>query len=122
MTKANTKVPVTQRAAIQRINRLIKSRGLILKQARGRASHGTSEFYKARAAITRRLIVKHGFNIVAVEADWPDAARIDRYIRHHAHKASSEDAFARFPSWRCGAMSRSMILSNGCGDIMSGCP
>ncbi len=65
----------------------------------GEASHGTSEFYKARAAITRRLIVKHGFNIVAVEADWPDAARIDRYKRHHAHEASSEDAFARFPSW-----------------------
>ena len=50
----------------------------------GEASHGTSEFYKARAAITRRLIEKHGFNIVAVEADWPDAARIDHYVRHHA--------------------------------------
>ena len=52
----------------------------------GEASHGTSEFYKARAAITRRLIEKHKFNIVAVEADWPDAARIDRYVRHHAHE------------------------------------
>lgn len=40
----------------------------------GEASHGTSEFYRARAAITRRLIEKHGFTIVAVEADWPDAA------------------------------------------------
>jgi hypothetical protein len=40
----------------------------------GEASHGTSEFYRARAAITRRLIERHGFNIVAVEADWPDAA------------------------------------------------
>ena len=65
----------------------------------GEASHGTSEFYKARAAITRRLIEKHGFNIVAVEADWPDAARIDRHVRHHAHEPSSEEAFARFPAW-----------------------
>src|ERR1017187_5984161 len=52
----------------------------------GEASHGTSQFYRARAAITRRLIERHGFNIVAVEADWPDAARIDRYVRHHAHE------------------------------------
>ena len=44
----------------------------------GEATHGTAEFYRARAAITRRLIVDHGFNIVAVEAEWPDAARIDR--------------------------------------------
>lgn len=42
----------------------------------GEASHGTSEFYRARAAITRRLIEHHGFTIVAVEADWPDAARL----------------------------------------------
>jgi len=65
----------------------------------GEASHGTSEFYKARAAITRRLIEKHGFNIVAVEADWPDAACIDRYVRHHAHEPSAEEAFSRFPAW-----------------------
>ena len=50
----------------------------------GEATHGTSEFYRARAAITRRLIERHGFTIVAVEADWPDAARIDRYVRHRA--------------------------------------
>ena len=43
----------------------------------GEATHGTSEFYSARAAITRRLIEEHGFTVVAVEADWPDAARID---------------------------------------------
>src|SRR5437868_586274 len=40
----------------------------------GEASHGTSEFYRARAAISRRLIERHGFTIVAAEADWPDAA------------------------------------------------
>lgn len=42
----------------------------------GEASHGTPEFYRARAAVTKRLIENYGFNIVAVEADWPDAARI----------------------------------------------
>ena len=65
----------------------------------GEATHGTSQFYRARAAITRRLVEKHGFNIVAVEADWPDAARIDRHVRHHAHEPSSEEAFSRFPAW-----------------------
>ena len=65
----------------------------------GEASHGTSEFYRARAQITRRLIERHGFNIVAVEADWPDAARIDRYVRHKALHVGSGPAFRRFPQW-----------------------
>src|SRR5438045_1255086 len=52
----------------------------------GEATHGSAEFYQARAAITRHLIEHHGFTIVAVEADWPDAARIDRYVRHHQPK------------------------------------
>ena len=65
----------------------------------GEASHGTSEFYRARAAITRRLIEHHGFGIVAVEADWPDAARIDAYVRHHAPEPGREEAFTRFPTW-----------------------
>jgi erythromycin esterase-like protein len=65
----------------------------------GEATHGTSEFYRARAAITRRLVEKHGFTIVAVEADWPDAARIDAYVRHHARMPSKGEAFARFPTW-----------------------
>src|SRR4051812_20084870 len=65
----------------------------------GEATHGTSEFYRARAAITRRLIEKHGFTVVAVEADWPDAARVDRYIRGVKAEASHDQAFARFPTW-----------------------
>src|SRR5205085_12356976 len=65
----------------------------------GEATHGTSEFYRARAQITRRLIERHGFNIVAVEADWPDAARIDRYVRHKAVHVGSGPAFRRFPQW-----------------------
>ena len=64
----------------------------------GEASHGTAEFYRARAAITRHLIEHHGFTIVAVEADWPDAAAIDRYVRHHAGR-EVESPFQRFPTW-----------------------
>ena len=65
----------------------------------GEASHGTAEFYRARALITRRLIEKHGFNIVAVEADWPDAAMIDRYVRHRPAVPGSQPPFRRFPTW-----------------------
>ena len=64
----------------------------------GEATHGTSEFYNARAAITQRLITDHGFNIVAVEADWPDAARIDRHVRHlgmRHHPAALDEEDAR---------------------------
>lgn len=65
----------------------------------GEATHGTSEFYRARAAITRRLIERHGFTIVAVEADWPDAARIDAYCRHHSPRPRRGESFVRFPTW-----------------------
>ncbi|MEH6663939.1 MAG: protein-L-isoaspartate(D-aspartate) O-methyltransferase [Brevundimonas sp.] len=64
----------------------------------GEASHGTSEFYQARAAITRRLIERHGFNIVAVEADWPDASAIDRHVRGRPAR-EAEAPFQRFPTW-----------------------
>jgi erythromycin esterase-like protein len=65
----------------------------------GEATHGTHEFYHARAAITQRLIEQHGFTIVAVEADWPDAASVDRYVRHRPHLAGGEAPFQRFPTW-----------------------
>src|SRR5690242_13696776 len=65
----------------------------------GEASHGTSEFYRARAAISRRLIERHGFNIVAVEGDWPDCATIDRYVRHRPWREGELRAFERFPTW-----------------------
>jgi len=65
----------------------------------GEASHGTSEFYRMRARITRRLIEEKGFTIVAAEADWPDAARIDHYVRHRETPPSEWEAFARFPTW-----------------------
>lgn len=65
----------------------------------GEATHGSSEFYQARAAITRRLVEQHGFTIIAVEADWPDAARIDDYIRHQTPRPRKGDSFIRFPTW-----------------------
>ena len=65
----------------------------------GEASHGTSEFYRARAAISRHLIEHHGFNVVAVEGDWPDAATLDRYVRHRQPRAGEFRAFERFPTW-----------------------
>jgi len=65
----------------------------------GEASHGTSEFYRMRDRISRALITQKGFNIVAVEADWPDAARIDHYVRHAEYAPSEWTAFARFPTW-----------------------
>lgn len=65
----------------------------------GEASHGTSEFYQARAAITRHLVAEHGFTIVAVEADWPDAATVDRYVRHRSPRVEAEKPFQRFPTW-----------------------
>ena len=65
----------------------------------GEASHGTSEFYLARQRITRALIEEKGFDFVAIEGDWPDAARIDHYVRHAETPPSEWTAFARFPVW-----------------------
>lgn len=65
----------------------------------GESSHGTSEFYKMRALITRELIEKKGFTFVGIEGDWPDAARIDHYVRHFEYPPSEWTAFARFPTW-----------------------
>jgi protein-L-isoaspartate(D-aspartate) O-methyltransferase len=65
----------------------------------GEATHGTSEFYRMRERITRDLITKRGFRFVAIEADWPDAARVDHYVRHLRYPPSEWTAFARFPTW-----------------------
>jgi erythromycin esterase-like protein len=68
----------------------------------GEASHGTHEFYRERAEITKRLIQEKGFTAVAVEADWPDAYRVNRYVRSISDDAASTDALAAFegfPTW-----------------------
>ena len=68
----------------------------------GEATHGTHEFYRLRAQITKRLITEKEFNAVAVEADWPDAYRINQYIRFDSDDEEAVDAltgFQRFPAW-----------------------
>lgn len=65
----------------------------------GEASHGTSEFYRLRARLTQQLIEERGFSFVAIEGDWPDAARIDHYVRHFDTPPAEWIAFARFPTW-----------------------
>src|SRR4029078_13118334 len=65
----------------------------------GEATHGTAEFYDARATITATLVEKLGFNIVAVEADWPDAGVYDAYVRGLPRPKVPKAAFTRFPAW-----------------------
>src|ERR1700716_1193432 len=68
----------------------------------GEASHGTHEFYRERAQITKRLIEEKGFTAVAVEADWPDAYRVNRYVRNVSDDVDAQEAlsdFRRFPRW-----------------------
>src|ERR671917_207180 len=68
----------------------------------GEASHGTHEFYRERAQITKRLIKERGFMAVAVEADWPDAYRVNRYVRGRGEDTDGNEAlagFKRFPTW-----------------------
>ena len=68
----------------------------------GEASHGTHEFYRERVRITKRLILEKGFTAVAVEADWPDAYRVNRYVQGQSTDADSVEAlsgFRRFPAW-----------------------
>ena len=65
----------------------------------GEATHGTSEFYRMRARITRELIDQGGFSFVAIEGDWPDAARIDHHVRHLKDPDADWLTFARFPVW-----------------------
>jgi erythromycin esterase-like protein len=68
----------------------------------GEASHGTHEFYRERAEITKRLIAEQGCTAVAAEADWPDAYRVNRFVRDASDDVDPDEAladFRRFPSW-----------------------
>ncbi len=65
----------------------------------GEATHGTSEFYRMRAQITQALVREKGFRIVAAEADWPDAARVDAYVRGAPVTNADHEPFRRFPTW-----------------------
>jgi protein-L-isoaspartate(D-aspartate) O-methyltransferase len=81
------------------LNPLIERIGSARIVLLGEATHGTSEFYRMRERITRDLIIKKGFRFIAIEADWPDAARVDHYVRHFEYPPSEWTAFARFPTW-----------------------
>jgi erythromycin esterase-like protein len=68
----------------------------------GEATHGTREFYRLRAEISKRLIVEKGFDAIAVEADWPDALRVSRYVQHGGDDMTAEGAlsgYKSFPQW-----------------------
>src|SRR5262249_34580915 len=69
----------------------------------GEASHGTHEYYAWRAALSRRLIEEKGFSFIAVEGDWPDCYRINRYVKGYAESGATGrevlHAFARWPTW-----------------------
>src|SRR2546421_8325483 len=68
----------------------------------GEASHGTHEFYRTRAELTKALMTHKGFNVIAVEADWPDAYRVNRWVQHASREPDAETAlsdFTRFPRW-----------------------
>lgn len=65
----------------------------------GAGTHGTSEFYRWRARLTRELVKQKGFTLIAAEADWPDAARVDRHVRHLPKDPRTWKAFDRFPQW-----------------------
>ncbi|KAA0068342.1 erythromycin esterase family protein [Rhodanobacter sp. T12-5] len=68
----------------------------------GEATHGTREFYRMRAELTLRLVVEQGFDAIAVEADWPDAYRLNLFVRGEGHDQSARSAFddfQRFPRW-----------------------
>ncbi len=68
----------------------------------GEATHGTHEFYRDRAQITQHLIAEKGFNAVAIEGDWPDAYRVNRFVRHEGDDHEAIEAlagFKRFPQW-----------------------
>ena len=90
----------------------------------GEASHGTHEFYRERARITRRLIEEQGFTAVAVEADWPDAYRVNRYVRGAGRRSRR-----RWRRWAassasragCGATPTCSTSSAGCASTTTAC-
>jgi erythromycin esterase-like protein len=85
-----------------RYDRLVKDIGNASIVLLGEATHGSREFYRARAAISRQLITEHGFDAIAVEADWPDALQVSRYVRGTSSSLDALDAlsgFERFPLW-----------------------
>jgi protein-L-isoaspartate(D-aspartate) O-methyltransferase len=87
--------PFDDMDALARLSERFADRRVVML---GEATHGTHEFYEARARITERLVAAHGFNIVAIEADWPDAAVYDAAVRGR-RSPEGPVPFTRFPPW-----------------------
>jgi protein-L-isoaspartate(D-aspartate) O-methyltransferase len=96
IVKTNEKFTTIDSANLDPMMRRIGDARVVLL---GEATHGTSEFYLMRERISRELIERKGFSFIAIEGDWPDAARIDHYVRHSKVPPSEWTAFARFPVW-----------------------
>ncbi len=96
IVKTNEKFTTIDSANLEPMMRRIGDARVVLL---GEATHGTSEFYLMRERISRELIERKGFSFIAIEGDWPDAARIDHYVRHSKVPPSEWTAFARFPVW-----------------------
>jgi protein-L-isoaspartate(D-aspartate) O-methyltransferase len=96
IARASESFPSIEKADLEPLLRRVGEARVVLL---GEATHGTAEFYRMRARITQELIERKGFSIVAVEADWPDAGRIDHYVRHRDAPPAPWKAFARFPEW-----------------------
>ena len=91
--------PLDADGDLDQLLELVDSARLVLI---GEASHGTHEFYDLRAAVTRELIANRGFSAVAIEGDWPEALRVDRYVRGLGDVETPDEAlsgFDRFPTW-----------------------
>ncbi len=95
---AGTRSYASERARDELAATLARARVVLL----GESTHGTHEFYRERALLTRRLVEDHGFDAVAVEGDWPDCRRVDRWIRGATGDGTAAEAlsgFSRFPTW-----------------------
>lgn len=95
----NSIIPLTDARATDELLDMIGSAPVVLL---GEASHGTHEFYHARAELTKRLIAEKGFTAICIEGDWPDAYRVNRFVRGapgDRDAAESLAGFTRFPAW-----------------------
>jgi erythromycin esterase-like protein len=91
--------PISSECDLEPLRRLAGERQVVLI---GEASHGTHEFYEIRAELTKRLIAEDGFTSIAIEADWPDALRVHRYVQSLSDDGDAQIAlsdFKRFPQW-----------------------
>jgi len=106
---ATTRLAAAARSAAVVLHGSLDDDDTLLKRLRdarlvliGEASHGSHEFYRIRADLTKQLIERLGFSAVAVEADWPDADRVNRYVHAGGGDHDAEEAlrgFVRFPAW-----------------------